>query len=94
MNILIIILFFVFGIDFCVDVNLLCDEFFIILFCIDSFDVLNDFVKCYNFILFVVFDCYVLFVIKFIIVRFLVFWFSEDIRDLRRERWRVERKWC
>ena len=76
-----------------VDVNLLCDELSTTLLCTDSPDALNDLVKCYNSTLSAALDRHAPLVTKFITVRPLVPWFSEDIRDSRRKRRRAERKW-
>ena len=76
-----------------VDVNLLCDELSTTSLCTDSPDALNDLVKCYNSTLYAALDRHAPLVTKFITVRPLVPWFSEDIRDSRRERRRAERKW-
>ena len=76
-----------------VDVNLLCDELSTTSLCTDSPDALNDLVKCYNSTLSAALDRHAPLVTKFITVRPLVPWFSEDIRDSRRERRRAERKW-
>ena len=54
---------------------------------------LNDLVKCYNSTLSAAIDRHAPLVTKFITVRPLVPWFSEDIRESRRERRRAERKW-
>ena len=74
------------------DVNLLCDEFSPISLCTDSPGALNDLVKWYNSTLYAALDSDTPLVTKFITVRPLVPWFSEDIRESRRERWRAERK--
>ena len=76
-----------------VDGNLLCDELSITRLCTDSPDALNDLVKCYNSTLSGALDRHAPLVTKFITVRPLVPWFSEDIRESRRERRRAERKW-
>ena len=76
-----------------VDVNLLCDELSTTSLCTDSPDALNDLVKCYNSTLSAALDRHAPLVTKFITVRPLVPWFSEDIRESRRERRRAERKW-
>ena len=68
-----------------VDVNLLCDELSTTLLCTDSPDALNDLVKCYNSTLSAALDHHAPLVTKFITVRPLVPWFSEDIRESRRE---------
>ena len=80
------------GTDSCVDVNLLCDELSTTSLCTDSPDALNDLVKCYNSTLSAALDRHAPLVTKFITVRPLVPWFSEDIRESRRERRRAERK--
>ena len=76
-----------------VDINLLCDELSTTSLCTDSPDALNDLVKCYNSTLSAALDRHAPLVTKFITVRPLVPWFSEDIRESRRERRRAERKW-
>ena len=76
-----------------VDVNLLCDELSTTSLCTDSPDALNDLVKCYNSTLSAALDRHAPLVTKFITVRPLVPWFSEDIVESRRERRRAERKW-
>ena len=76
-----------------VDGNLLCDELSITRLCTDSPDALNDLVKCCNSTLSEALDRHAPLVTKFITVRPLVPWFSEDIRESRRERRRAERKW-
>lgn len=48
---------------------------------------------CYNNILKKIFDDYVLFVICIIINRLCVLWIIEEIRVLKCERRRVEKKW-
>ena len=75
-----------------VDVNLLCDELSITSLCTDSPDTLNDLVKCYNSTLSAALDRHAPLVTKFITVRPLVPWFSDDIRESRRERRRAEKK--
>ena len=69
-----------------VDVNLLCDELSTTSLCTDSPDALNDLVKCYNSTLSAVLDRHAPLVTKFITARPLVPWFSDDIRESRRER--------
>ena len=76
-----------------VDVNLLCDELSNTSLCTDSPVALNDLVKCYNSTLSAALDRHAPLVTKFIAVRPLVPWFSEDIRESRRERRRAERRW-
>ena len=76
-----------------VGVNLLCDELSTTSLCTDSPDALNDLVKCYNSTLSAALDHHAPLVTKFITVRSLIPWFSEDIRESRRERRRAERKW-
>ena len=76
-----------------VDVNLLCDELSTTSLCTDSPDALNDLVKCYNSTLSAALDRHVPLVTKFITVRPLLPWFSEDIRESMRERRRAEKKW-
>ena len=76
-----------------VGVNLLCDELSSTLLCTDSPDALNDLVKCYNSTLSAALDRQAPLVTKFITVRPLVPWFSEDIRESKRERRGGERNW-
>ena len=76
-----------------VDVNLLYDELSTTSLCTDSPDALNDLVKCYNSTLSAALDRHVPLVTKFITVRPLLPWFSEDIRESMRERRRAEKKW-
>ena len=76
-----------------VDVNLLCDELSTTSLCTDSPYALNDLVKCYNSALSAALDRHAPLVTKYITVRQLVPWFSEDTRESRRERQRAERKW-
>lgn len=69
-----------------VDVNLLCDKLPATSLCTDSPDALTDLVKCYNSTLSAASDPHAPLVTKSITVRPMVPWFSEDIRDSRRER--------
>ena len=62
-----------------VDVNLLCDDLSTTLLCTDSPDTLNDLVKCYNSTLSAALNRHTPLVTKFITLRPLVPWFSEDI---------------
>ena len=66
-----------------VEVNLLCDELSTTSLCTDSPDALNDLVKWYNSKLSAALDRHAPLVTKFIIVRPLLPWFSEDIRESR-----------
>lgn len=76
-----------------VDLGVFFDEILLLDLCVNILDILNDFVLCYNFIFLFVLDWYVLFIIKIILVRFFVFWFNDEIKEVRRLRCRVERRW-
>ena len=61
--------------------------------CQDSPDSLNDLVQCYNTTLAAAIDSHARVVTKAIKVRPFIPWYSNDIKETKRERLRAERKW-
>lgn len=78
-----------------IDKKFLWEEIFDIDLCKNLF--LYNFdglVNVYNNIFKLVFDYYVLVIIKIVVKRLIVFWFNVEVKFVKKEKRCVERKWC
>lgn len=76
-----------------VDTKLLCDELSTTKLCQHSPDALNELVECYNTTLAEALDRHAPVITKTITSRPLVPWYSDVIKEARRERRKAERRW-